>query len=242
MWLICINLAWANNVELEQIAERFFVAATEGDQATMLAMMSPAWKENLQIPVFERFMGEFGLDDFQGIEWGDTKLTEGGRELNAVFSSSADQFPIRVLMESHNKEWLILGVSVLPKIPQALLSEPSYEETVVLVTATMREFADCINARSMKTLYQSASGSFRIRHSLEEFSEAFKQYFSSGDFHQRVNGTPQLARPTLKDNYLIVEGGYNTGGFSTRFKLDYVAEGDLWKIIGVGISSNPDAG
>ncbi len=239
-WVICTNLAWSNNAELEGIAKRFFIAATEGDQATVLAMMSPTWKENLQIPMFERFMHEFGLDDFQGIEWGETKLIEGGMELNAQFSSSTDQFPIQVVMESHDKKWLILRVSVLPKIPQPLLPEPSYEETVVLVSATMREFADSMNAKTMKTLYQSASRLFRIRHSLEESSEAFKQYFGEGDFHERVSGTPGLARPTLKDNYLIVEGGYNTGGFKTRFKLDYVAEGDLWKIIGVGISSNPD--
>lgn len=240
--LLSANLAWSNTAEFSSIAERFFIAVRSGDKAAAERAISPQWQESMEPAVFERFLAVLQLNDYQSAKWQSSEITDGNGQLKGAFTSSDNTFPVTLKFINLEGSWLIHGISVSPSTPPVKLAAPDYDAAVALVSATMDAFANAVNERNMRLFYDTGSESFRIRHGVNDLDAAFKQFYSAGDFKERVAGVPGLAKPSIKDGYLIVEGGFDTGGYKTRFKLDYTVEGTAWKLIGFGLSSNPTAG
>jgi hypothetical protein len=236
--LFCAQLAGANTELFSEIAEEFFIDVRAGNKEAVSSSMSAQWRSSMKPDVFERFLNVLGLDDYQSASWLDSEIIDAKGQLKGEFSSSDKTFPVTLTFVQQEGKWLVHGISVSPSTPPVKLPVPDYDAAVELVTGTMQAFASAVNARDMSSFYNNGSETFRIRHSVEEIEQAFGQYYGTDDFSERVAGVPGLAKPTLKDGYLIIEGGYLAAGYKTGFKLDYVSESGVWKIIGIGISSN----
>lgn len=238
--LLFANAAWSNTTEFSELAEEFFTAAHSGKYADVEKFISPQWLSAIQPDEFERFLNVLSLDDFRSANWGDGGSSEGTGELKGEFVSSDDKFPISLTYLKHQGKWMIHGISVSPATPPVNLPVPDYNAIVALVQATMRDFATAVNNRDMTSFHATAAGSARIRHGIDEYQKTFAQFFGDDDFSLRVSGVPGVAKPTLKEGYLEVLGGYEVAGYVTKFKIEYVNDKSAWKLASLGIQSNPE--
>ena len=236
--LLYPHTVWSKATEFSELAEGFFTAASSGEVADIEEFVSPQWASAMSPDQFKRFLNVLSLDDYQGAEWGNSEAEDGLVTLKGKFVSSDDKFPISLMFYQHDGKWLIDSISVSPSTPQATLPEPGYEAVVALVQGTMKDFANAVNKRDMTSFYASASSSMRIQHAVSEFQEAYSQFFGDDDFSLRVAGVPGVAKPTYKEGYLEIHGGYKTGGYTTRVKIEYVNDWSEWKLASLAIRSN----
>lgn len=121
---------------------------------------------------------------------------------------------------------------------------PEESQLKTLVSDTMWNFAQAINAKDFSAFYQTIAKRWQEQITQEQLAPAF-QTFSDQNFD--LTGLPQL-EPVFSEppainsaGLLVLQGSYPSQIFATDFTLKYLYEETSWKLFGISLNIQPTA-
>ena len=134
----------------------------------------------------------------------------------------------------------------VPKADASTGKLPTDDQLQAMTKETVLDFNDAVKKEDFSTFWGNISKPFQKQASPEKFKEVFKDFIEQRvDFSEikdlKANFSPapetgsQMGYKTLS-----MKGTYNTTPRTTKFDLQYIAEGKEWKLISIRLSTKDE--
>lgn len=119
---------------------------------------------------------------------------------------------------------------------------PNDEQLQDLAKTTVLAFNDAIQSEDFTDFHRDIAKPFQKEASPERFKQVFKSFIDGNINLSEVRSLPAYMQPAIIDksrgaNTLKLKGSYTTTPRRTNFDLQYVPEGDDWKLIYIEINT-----
>jgi len=190
----------------------------------------------------------FGLDGFKSASWSSRKIENDRGSLEGTAQcATGGAVPLTIEMIKEGGTWKVLSIKgpqagastgpITAKEPAAL-PVPAKDEAVKMILADLMAFNNGVQSKSFDKFHSGISKLWQKQTTADQLLKAFQSFID-----QEIDLTPiQSLSPEFKsapaidaDGVLALEGEYPTTPSKVTFKLEYVAEGKDWKLIGVKV-------
>ena len=225
--------------DMVSVADDFFLSARDGDIATAYSLLSDDFQSTTTQSELLAYLEDNRLVNYQEANWQNRSINGGRGELTgSITTASGGVVPISISFVKGAESWKIYSIQ---KPASGLQTEsraaqiPAEADQVELVRTTIREFAESINQRSMKNFYDHSSKLWQQQTTVEEFDQAFAEFYNLGADLTVLDGYSPVfdSTPLLnEDGVLVLSGYYQTNPSQFYFEQKYIYEGLGWKLIG----------
>lgn len=193
----------------------------------------------------------YDLTTFENIKWTEATAEDSqGRLIGMIDFPDGKQLEAQMNIILKNDIWRIQSIRFTnPNLAEEANLPKSPDDFLSLINTTMQLFIQDLEEKDFTDSYNAVSQLWKDQNTQEEFTQAFEAFLEleNPDFSYVAEGTPELLRPPqaqqTNDNQvvMILQGQYanpNDGGL--LFDLNYVKEGEAWKLAGIKLSiQNP---
>ncbi|MFH0851133.1 MAG: hypothetical protein V1876_00080 [Candidatus Peregrinibacteria bacterium] len=119
------------------------------------------------------------------------------------------------------------------------IAAPNRDEALSIVNGTMRDFAQGLVKKDFTDFYGTFSSLWKKQTTSSAIAQAFNGFVPFGREVQKsvTSGPPFFNAPPSvgEKNVLTLQGYYRIEATKMLFNLQYVREGDAWKLFGVNL-------
>ena len=116
---------------------------------------------------------------------------------------------------------------------------PNRDEAIALISGTMKSFAQALVQKDFTDFYGTFSALWKKQTTPVALSQAFKAFLPFGREVQKsvtsedpfINAPPSIG----EKNVLTLQGYYRIEATKMLFNLQYIREGDAWKLFGMNL-------
>ncbi len=112
------GVAFYMTAELPKVANAFFTAAKNGDDATAQSLLSNGFKLSTPYPELKAYLSSHGLDTVTDSSWNNRSFSGSNGKLEGKVTTAKGDMPLSVSFLKSDGKWQIHGLS----IPSAGLS------------------------------------------------------------------------------------------------------------------------
>jgi len=120
---------------------------------------------------------------------------------------------------------------------------PSNDQLQDLAKTTILDFNDALQTEDFSDFHRNISKPFQKEASPERFKQVFKAFIDAGIDFKEVRSlsanftTPAAIDKSVGGKRLKLKGNYATSPRRTNFDLQYIPEGDEWKLVHIEINT-----
>jgi hypothetical protein len=233
--------------------EKFLNTLGSGTTEAAYGMTSTTMRAGQTQEDFTRAVKAYGLDGFQSASWSNRKISNDRGFLEGTATTkSGGSVPLTIEMIKENGTWKVLsikgpqtGASTGPIIGEEpappALAAPAADEAARLALASLLLFNNAIQTKSFDPFHGGISKLWQEQITPAKLLEIFQPFITAQiDLAVIKPVNPVFTSPPAvnADGVLLLDGHYPTTPNKVYFKLKYVAENKLWKLIGVNVNVN----
>jgi hypothetical protein len=228
--------------------EKFLATLGSGSTGAAYAMTSATLQKAQTQEDFTRTVKAYGLDGFQSASWSNRNIkNDRGTLEGTVQCKSGGAVPLTLEMIKEAGTWKVLsimgphtGASTGPIIENedAGPPAPAKDEAAKLATAALLAFNQAILTKSFDKFHAGISKLWREQTTPDELRGKFQTFIDKEiDIAAIETLNPDFkSAPALNDDgFLVLEGEYPVEPGKVRFKLKFISEAKVWKLVGVNV-------
>ncbi|MDD2451499.1 MAG: hypothetical protein PHU11_01005 [Dysgonamonadaceae bacterium] len=241
--VLVISIVFMMTSSMSDAATAFFTEIKAKNYTQAYTYLSEDFKANTSEDEFVKFLDKSALLNFKETSWSSRSISGGKGELDgSVITENGGVVPIKLDFVKENELWKIYAIHK----PQAGLTQsnasdqlPPVNELMKLTDESMLKFARSVNAKDFKEFHAYVSNLWQKQFTVEKFNDTFKPFMDAN-----IDMVPALKannpifdkEPAIVDGVLALEGHYPTQPSRLMFKLEYIYEGNGWKLIGTSVN------
>ena len=133
---------------------------------------------------------------------------------------------------------LILAAASLP--PAHAIQIPSDDEQDVLIRTTLMTFNDANMTGNYAVLLAKSSRQFQSQITTDKLASAFEPFRANELFFENAVDAHRDAseKPVIdQEGALVLAGMIKTGDMQVKYRLRFVQNGKLWKLLGINVDA-----
>lgn len=241
--VLATGIVFMMTSSMSDAATAFFTEIKAKNYTKAYTYLSEDFKANTSKDEFVKFLDKSALLNFKETSWSSRSISGGKGELDgSVITENGGVVPIKLSFVKENDVWKIYAIHK----QQAGLTQnntsdqlPPANELMKLTDESMLKFAYSVNAKDFKEFHTYVSNLWQKQFTVEKFNDIFKPFMDAN-----IDMVPALKannpifdkEPAIVDGVLTLEGHYPTQPSRLMFKLEYIYEGNGWKLIGTSVN------
>ncbi len=225
-------------------ADTFFRSVREGNLTAAYAQVSEDFKAATSQELFETFLKNSALLNYQTATWTSRSVSGKTGELEGtVETSDGGSIPIKIMFVKEQSKWKILNINKtaagLVQTESSALSLPGDSDLKAMADVCMRDFALAIQNKDFSDLYATLSELWKSQTTAEKLQENFQGFVDQEiDLTVLSQYEPVFSKqPAINDKgALELEGYYATQPSTCYFTLRYLYEHPEWKLAGIYVT------
>lgn len=228
-------------------SDEFLALLGQGKVTEAYAATATGYRAQQDEDSFTAAVKQLGLTNYSSVSWQSRKRTnQEGMAEGTVTTKDGGTMPVSIQVVQEGGQWKVVGVRyggvelVTIKAPAPL---PAEAELRRMVTETLLDFNQAIQARDFTTFYGKLSDLWKKETTAEKLRTVFHEFVDQKvDIGGIKNSNPQFAPPPVVNDkrVLVVEGQYPTEPSRVRFKLQYIRESAAWKLTAISVNGGKD--
>ena len=135
----------------------------------------------------------------------------------------------------------LLVLMIVSLAPAYAAEIPSDDEQDVLIRTTLMTFNDANMTGNYAVLAAKASKQFQSQFSADQLSTAFESFRKNELFFEEVVTEDYDSYEKAKfdsDGALILAGVFKTGDMQVKYRLRFVQNAKIWKVLGINVDAS----
>jgi hypothetical protein len=230
-----------------EASEQFLALLGNGKIAEAYASAADGLRAQQDEASFARAVQQLALTEYSSVSWHNREIRfqEGIAEGTVTVKNGLSKNILVQLVHEQDK-WKVAGIrfgGVELATAVASTSLPPAAELEQMVTATLLDFNEAVQAKDFTGFYGTLSAIWRNETTPAKLRTVFKEFVDKNIDLSLIKGIkPQLAPATAvnDDGLLVVTGDFPTQPSQIQFELKYAHERAGWKLIGIWLDVSLD--
>ncbi|WP_294954957.1 hypothetical protein [Sulfurovum sp.] len=245
---------------MTDVANTFFTHAKTKHYNDAYNMLSEDFKKSVSEEQLKNFLEKNALTEYKSASWNNRSF-EGnmGKLEGSIATQSGSVIPLTIeFVKNTDGQWQIYSIykraggigteqttdtskkvqQVQPSVSGQKKTLPSDKEIKALVQESVMVFANSVNDKSMKKLYEYSADVWKKQTSIKQLDKIFDSFYKAGlDLTVLKDIVPQLDQKPEVGKYgeITVKGHYPTSPAVVYFENSYFPENGKWKLVGIDI-------